>query len=63
VLLTKADKLGKQEATVQLRSTQAALSSRYPAASAQLFSAVTGTGVRSAQSVLLSWLKSPDPVP
>ena len=63
VLLTKADKLGKQEATVQLRSTQAALSSRYPAASAQLFSAVTGTGVRSAQSVLLGWLKSPDPVP
>ena len=63
VLLTKADKLGKQEAAVQLRSTQAALSSRYPAASAQLFSAVTGTGVRSAQSVLLSWLKSLDPAP
>jgi GTP-binding protein len=63
VLLTKADKLGREQATLQLRSTQAALASRYPAASAQLFSAVTGTGVRGAQSVILSWLKSPDPAP
>jgi GTP-binding protein len=63
VLLTKADKLGSQQATLQLRSTQAALASRYPAASAQLFSAVTGTGVRAAQGVILSWLKSPDPAP
>jgi GTP-binding protein len=63
VLLTKADKLGRQQAAVQLRSTQAALTSRYPAASAQLFSAVTGTGVRAAQSALLTWVKTPDPAP
>jgi GTP-binding protein len=63
VLMTKADKLGRQEAALQLRHAQAALASRYPAASAQLFSAVTGSGVRTAQSVLLSWLKSPDPAP
>ena len=57
VLLTKADKLGRQEATRSLKRTHALLSSRYPAASVQLFSAVSGTGLRTAQAVLHGWLK------
>src|SRR3954468_21898223 len=46
VLLTKSDKLNRQEANATLKASQALLASRYPAASALLFSAVAGTGVR-----------------
>lgn len=58
VLLTKADKLGRQEAGIRLREATALLASRYPAASAQLFSAVSGMGVRAAQLALQAWLEN-----
>jgi GTP-binding protein len=64
VLLTKADKLGREQAAQQLKSANAMLASRYPAASAQLFSAVSGLGVKGAQLTLQSWLanaRTPDP--
>ena len=57
VLLTKADKLTRQESMKSLREAQALLASRYPNATAQLFSAVEGTGVKSAQGVIAGWLK------
>ena len=57
VLLTKADKLTRQESIKSLREAQALLASRYPNATAQLFSAVEGTGVKSAQGVIAGWLK------
>jgi GTP-binding protein len=57
VLLTKADKLNNQEAISALREAQALLASRYPTATAQLFSAVKGTGVKSAQGAVQGWLK------
>jgi GTP-binding protein len=57
VLLTKSDKLGRQASATALNSAKAILASRYPAASAQLFSAVTGTGLRAAQALLHGWLK------
>ena len=57
VLLTKADKLTRQEAMKTLKSSQEILASRYPMATAQLFSAVEGTGLRTAQSVVHGWLK------
>lgn len=57
VLLTKADKLGRQDAAVALRATQARLAELYPSATAQLFSAVAGTGLRAVQGVLHGWLK------
>ena len=57
VLLTKADKLGRQDAAVALRTTQARLAELYPSATAQLFSAVAGTGLRAVQGVLHGWLK------
>jgi GTP-binding protein len=57
VLLTKADKLTRQEAMRTLKSSQELLASRYPMATAQLFSAVAGTGLRAAQGVVHGWLK------
>lgn len=49
VLLTKADKLSRNEARTTLQKTRAALGGR---ATAQLFSAVSGEGVDSAQGAL-----------
>ena len=57
VLLTKADKLTRQESIKSLREAQALLAARYPNAIAQLFSAVEGTGVKSAQGVIAGWLR------
>jgi GTP-binding protein len=54
VLLTKADKLNRSEGSAALRAASAQLSGR---ATAQLFSALQGTGVREAQDMLLAWLK------
>ena len=56
-LLTKSDKLGRQEAQRTLDEVRRALASEYPYASAQLFSGMTGTGVPAAQKVILGWLK------
>jgi GTP-binding protein len=57
VLLTKSDKLKQGEAAKALKNTAALLASRYPAATAQLFSAVSGTGLHAAQGILHGWLK------
>jgi GTP-binding protein len=54
VLLSKADKLNRSEASAALRAASTQLSGR---ATAQLFSALQGTGVREAQDTLLAWLK------
>lgn len=56
-LLTKSDKLGKQQAQAVLQKVQSELASAYPTATAQLFSGVTRTGVPAAQKILLGWLK------
>ncbi len=53
VLLSKADKLKRSEAASVLRSAAARLSDR---ATAQLFSALEGTGVREAEQTLMSFL-------
>ena len=55
VLLTKADKLGKQEAVATLRAAEAE-ASRYPLCSVQLFSSTAGIGISSAQKTLVQWL-------
>jgi GTP-binding protein len=54
VLLTKADKLGRNEGRATLEKTRAALGER---ATAQLFSAVSGEGVDAAQGALEALLK------
>jgi GTP-binding protein len=56
VLLTKADKLGKQEAAATLRAAQAE-AGRYPLCSVQLFSGTTGLGVVAAQKTLAQWFR------
>jgi GTP-binding protein len=54
VLLSKADKLNRSEAAAVLRAASAELAGR---ATAQLFSAMKGTGVSEAQDTLAAWLK------
>ena len=54
VLLSKADKLTRNEAAATLRAARAKLPST---ATVQLFSAVNGTGLETAQRVLDTWLE------
>lgn len=54
VLLTKADKLNRQQATTQLRNVSAALAYQ-PQVTVQLFSATARTGVKEADTVLATW--------
>ena len=56
VLLTKSDKLGRQEASKSLQAAELALPKLHPQASVVLFSAVTGTGQRQAHGILDAWL-------
>jgi GTP-binding protein len=53
VLLSKADKLNRAESAAALQAASGRLSGR---ASAQLFSALRGTGVEQAQDTLAAWL-------
>ncbi len=57
VLLTKADKLSRSQAGKALKEAQEVLPRLHPDATAQLFSAVAGTGQRHAQGVIGAWLK------
>lgn len=56
-LLTKADKLKKQEARQTLATTEQALLRLCPGSSVQLFSGTTGEGVPAAQKIVHGWLK------
>jgi GTP-binding protein EngB required for normal cell division len=53
VLLSKADKLNRSEASQALRHAAGLLGAR---ASVQLFSALKGTGVADAEDTLARWL-------
>ena len=55
VLLTKADKLSKQEATILLRDVGERLAAEYHGSSVQLFSAMTMQGVDEAEALLAKW--------
>jgi GTP-binding protein len=55
VLLTKADKLSRQQQVRQLASVRASLAGR-AGASAQLFSSLKRTGLDEAEAVLAGWL-------
>lgn len=56
VLLSKADKLTRQEQTVLLREVTDALKKISGNCSAQLFSSLKRTGIREAEAVLGNWL-------
>lgn len=55
LLLTKADKLNRQQVTTQLRKVAAALAHQ-PNISVQAFSASARTGIEEAEAVLAGWL-------
>jgi GTP-binding protein len=55
ILLTKADKLGRQPAIEQLRNTAKILATDFPDVSVQLFSAQTRVGIDEAEAVLDRW--------
>lgn len=56
LLLAKADKLTKREATTTLRGAEVT-ASLYPNCSVQLFSGTTGMGVGAAQKIIARWLR------
>lgn len=55
VLLTKADKLSRQEAARQLLKVSERLAAEYRGSSVQLFSAMTKQGVDEAEAMLAKW--------
>jgi GTP-binding protein len=60
VLLTKSDKLSRQEATKTLREVSAFLAEHFPQCSVQLFSSSKKLGVAEAEAVMAIWLKPDD---
>ena len=56
VLLTKSDKLGRQEALGALRTATARLPQLHPQASAVLFSSMEETGQRHTRGLIQGWL-------
>ncbi len=57
VLLTKSDKLNRQQADAMLKQTTADLARHPGEATAQIFSGTSKTGVKQAQAVIARWLK------
>jgi GTP-binding protein len=57
VLLTKSDKLSRQQATATLRAVEKELKEIYPGATAQLFSSPKHQGMEEAERVIGGWLK------
>ena len=66
ILLTKSDKLNRQQASLALRQVKQALGERYPGASAQLFSSPKHQGIEEAEQIINEWFtrsqeeKAPD---
>jgi GTP-binding protein len=58
VLLTKADKLSKQQATTTLRTVRAELDRTYPNCTVQLFSSLKRIGLDEAEAMIGKWLSA-----
>jgi GTP-binding protein len=58
ILLTKSDKLTRQQATKTLQQVKAELDASYPNATIQLFSSATGVGLEQAEQVIGGWLRN-----
>ncbi len=61
-LLTKSDKLTRQEQTKTLRETRSALAERGTQISVQMFSSLKKTGIDEADTAIASWLSKDEPV-
>ncbi len=57
ILLTKSDKLSRQQATKTLREVKDFLAEHFPQCSAQLFSSLKKTGTDEAEGVIAGWLQ------
>jgi GTP-binding protein len=55
ILLTKADKLSRQQAVQRLHEVEKGLAAEFPGVSLQLFSAETKLGIDEAEAVLNQW--------
>lgn len=58
VLLTKSDKLSRQQATKTLNEVKTYLKEHFPNCSVQLFSSLKKLGLEEAEGVIAGWLKS-----
>ena len=57
ILLTKSDKLSRQQAALTLNRIKSHLDEFYPRCSVQLFSSLKKLGVEEAESVIAGWLR------
>jgi GTP-binding protein len=55
VLLTKSDKLSRQQATATLNRVKSQLKEQFPNATVQLFSSLKKTGTEEAEAVIAGW--------
>ncbi len=55
ILLTKSDKLSRQEATLTLRRVESYLGEHFPFCSVQLFSSLKKAGLEEAEAVIAGW--------
>ncbi len=60
ILLTKSDKLSRQQSTLTLLKVKAYLGENYPQCSVQLFSSLKKQGLEEAEAVIAGWLKADD---
>ncbi len=58
ILLTKSDKLSRQQATLTLIKVKAYLAENYPQCSVQVFSSLKKQGLEEAEAVIAGWLQS-----
>ena len=57
ILLTKSDKLSRQQATLTLKRVKSHLAEHFSQCSVQLFSSLKKLGVEEAEAVIAGWLK------
>jgi GTP-binding protein len=55
VLLTKSDKLSRQQATLTLNRVKSHLAQHFPHCSVQLFSSLKKTGAEETEAVIARW--------
>lgn len=63
ILLSKADKLSRQQALKTLRTVEETLQRTYPNCTAQLFSSLKRSGAEQARTVIAAWLGLTDTAP
>ncbi len=58
ILLTKSDKLNRQQATLTLNRVKSYLAEHFPFCSVQLFSSLKKIGTDEAEAVIVNWLEA-----